>query len=92
MNYPREFVSYMAQKTLDRLVAQRLIEYEQPAYVNEVITQLMWEELTIEDRINEEVREILREQSDEMRRMGASYDEMFKKVKNHLVRERNVVL
>ena len=92
MNYPREFVSYMAKKTLDRLVAQRLIEYEQPAYVNEVITQLMWEELTIEDRINEEVRKILREQSDEMRRMGASYDEMFKKVKNHLVRERNVVL
>ena len=92
MNYPREFVSYMAKKTLDRLVAQRLIEYEQPAYVNEVITQLMWEELTIEERINEEVRKILREQSDEMRRMGASYDEMFKKVKNHLVRERNVVL
>ena len=92
MNYPREFVSYMAKKTLDRLVAQRLIAYEQPAYVNEVITQLMWEELTIEDRINEEVRKILREQSDEMRRMGASYDEMFKKVKNHLVRERNVVL
>ena len=92
MNLPREFVFYMAKKTLDRLVAQHLIEYEQPAYVNEVITQLMWEELTIEDRINEEVRKILREQSDEMRRMGASYDEMFKKVKNHLVRERNVVL
>ncbi len=92
MNLPREFVSYMAKKTLDRLVTQHLIEYEQPEYVIEVVTQLMWEEIAIEDQLNEEVRKILREQSEEMQRMGASYDEMFKKVKNHLVRERNVVL
>ncbi len=92
MNLPREFVSYMAKKTLDRLVNQHLIEYEQPEYVIEVVTQLMWEEIAIEDQLNEEVRKILREQSEEMQRMGASYDEMFRKVKNHLVRERNVVL
>ncbi len=92
MKLPREFVSYMAKKTLDRLVSQHLIEYEQPAYVIEVVTQLLWEEIAIEDQLNEEVRNILREQSEEMQRMGASYDEMFKKVKNHLVRERNVVL
>lgn len=92
MNLPREFVSYMAKKTLDRLADQHLIEYEQPEYVIEVVTQLMWEEIAVEDRINEEVRKILHEQSEEMQRMGASYDEMFKKVKNHLVRERNVVL
>ena len=52
----------------------------------------MWEEIAVEDQLNEEVRKILREQSEEMQRMGASYDEMFKKVKNHLVRERNVGL
>ena len=92
MNLPREFVSYMAKKTLDRLVKQHLIEFEQPEYVVEVVTQLMWEEIAVEDQLNEEGRKILREQSQEMQRMGASYDEMFKKVKNHLVRERNVVL
>ena len=92
MTLPREFVSYVAKKTLDRLTAQKVIEIDQPEYVSEVITQMMWEELTIEDRINEEVRKILRERTEEMQRLGASYDEMFKKVKNHLVRERNVVL
>ncbi len=92
MTLPREFVSYVAKKTLDRLTARKVIEIDQPEYVSEVITQMMWEELNIEDRINEEVRKILRERADEMQRLGASYDEMFKKVKNHLVRERNVVL
>ena len=82
----------MARKTLDQLANQHLIEFEQPEYVIEVVTQLMWEEVAIEDQINKEVQKILREQSEEMQRMGASYDEMFKKVKNHLVRERNVVL
>ncbi len=61
MKLPREFVSYMAKKTLDRLVSQHLIEYEQPAYVIEVVTQLLWEEIAIEDQLNEEVRNILRE-------------------------------
>ena len=92
MTLPREFVSYVAKKTLDRLTARNVIEIDQPEYVSEVITQMMWEELTIEDRINEEVRKILRERTEEMQRLGASYDEMFKKVKNHLVRDRNVVL
>ncbi len=92
MIFPHEFVSYMAKKTLDRLVTDQLIEIDQPEYVTEVVTQLLLEELTMEDRINEEVRKILNERTGDMQRMGAAYDEMFKKVKNHLVRERNIVL
>jgi len=38
-------------------------------------------ELSLEDRINEEVRVILDAYSEEMRRSGAQYAEMFKKVK-----------
>ena len=92
MIFPQEFVSYMAKKTLNRLVEDELIEIDQPEYVTEVVTQLLLEELTEEDRINEEVRKILDERTGDMQRMGAAYDEMFKKVKNHLVRERNIIL
>ncbi len=52
----------------------------------------MAEEVTVEDRINEEVREILSKHSDEMRRMGVSYQEMYKKVKGQLARERKLIL
>jgi hypothetical protein len=50
------------------------------------------DELGLEDRINEEVRFILEQYSEEMRKSGASYQEMFKKVKNQLVQKYKVVL
>jgi len=92
MHLPREYVAYMAKQLLKRLTASGYIQYEQPAYVTEVVTQVMLDELTIEDRIDEEVREILEEHGSEMKAMGASYEEMFKKVKKQLVRDRKVIL
>lgn len=92
MHLPREFVAYMAKQVLLRLRNQKLIEYEQPEYVTEVVTQVMLDEVSVEDRLNDEVRKILEEHDAEMKRMGASYEEMFKKVKKQLVRERKVVL
>jgi len=92
MHLPREYVAYMAKQLLKRLTAAKLIQYEQPEYVTEVVTQVMLDELSVEDRINDEVRKILEEHGTEMKRMGASYEEMFKKVKKQLVRERKVIL
>jgi hypothetical protein len=42
--------------------------------------------------LNEEVREILSQHSDEMRRLGASYQEMYKKIKGELARQRKLIL
>lgn len=92
MHYQREYVAYMAKQVLKRLSEAGLVQYDQPDYVTEVITQVMQEELSVEDRLNEDVRKILEQHDAEMKRMGASYEEMFKKVKRQLVRERKVVL
>jgi hypothetical protein len=92
MQFPREYVSYMTRQVLKRLTAAGLIQYEQPEYVQEVMTQVMLDELSVEDRINEEARKILEQHDEAMRQAGASYEEMFKKVKRQLVRDRKVVL
>ena len=92
MHYQREYVAYMAKQVLKRLSAAGLVQFDQPDYVTEVITQVMLDELGVEDRLNEDVRKILEQHQDEMKRVGASYEEMFKKVKRQLVRERKVVL
>ena len=47
---------------------------------------------SLEDRINDEVRVILEAYSEEMRRTGANYQEMFRKVKSELVRKYKAVL
>jgi hypothetical protein len=88
----RDYVGYMAKELVKRLVESKMIETKAVDALTQRVRQNMAEELTIEDRLNEEVREILSRYSDEMRRTGASYQEMYKKVKGQLARERKLIL
>ena len=88
----RDFVGYMAKEVVKRLAAQKMIEVKNVESLTQKVRQVMADEVTVEDRINEEVREILARYSDEMKRTGASYQEMFKKVKGQLARERKLIL
>jgi hypothetical protein len=88
----RDYVGYMATEVVKKLVEGELIETKAADAVAQRVRQRMMEEITVEDRLNEEVRQILTEQQDEMRRTGVSYQEMYKKVKAHLARDRKLVL
>ncbi len=92
MQFPREYVAYMAKQVLKRLTTAGLIQYDQPEYVTEVMTQVMLDELSVEDRINDEVRQILEQHGNEMKQLGATYEDAFKAIKKQLVRERKVIL
>ncbi len=88
----RDFVAYMAKEIVRRLKAGEMIDMpSEPNLVDRVRT-VMADELGVEERLNEEVRQILNQYSDEMRRSGASYQEMYKKVKGQLARERKLIL
>ena len=88
----RDFVAHMASEVMTRLVEGGQIEVKGQGAVTTRVRQRMLEELTVEDRLNEEVRQILVERQDEMRSTGVSYQEMYKKVKQHLARDRKLVL
>jgi hypothetical protein len=88
----RDYVGYMATEVVKRLVEGNLIETKAAAAVAQRLRQRMMEEITVEDRLNEEVRNILTEHQDEMRRTSVSYQEMYKKVKAQLARDRKLVL
>jgi hypothetical protein len=88
----RDFVGYMAGEVTKRLIANKLVETGAPAALNERIRLKMAEELGVEDRLNEEVRTILSQHADEMRRTGVDYQEMYKKVKGELARQRKLIL
>lgn len=88
----RDYVGYMATEIVKRLVEGGQIETEAVAEVSLRVRQRMNEELTVEDRLNDEVRQILTDHQDEMRRTGVSYQEMYKKVKGQLARDRKLVL
>ena len=88
----REYVNYLARQLVKRLIGGQFVEVKDVDALTERIDKSLHEELSIEDRINEEVRAILEAYSDEMRRSGANYQEMFKKVKGELVRKYKAVL
>ena len=88
----RDYVGHMAGEVVKRLMAGEMIECTNPGALAERIRQKVSEELSIEDRINEEVREILNQHADEMRRTGVSYQDMYKKVKGELARQRKLIL
>ena len=88
----RDFVGYMATEVVKRLLSNKMIETDGPAVLAERLRVKMTEEISLEDRLNEEVREILTKYADDMRRTGASYQEMYKKVKGELARQRKLIL
>jgi ribosomal protein L19E len=88
----RDYVGYMAKEVVKRLVADKMIETKSVEGLTQQVRQVMAEEIGVEDRLNEEVREILSRYSEEMRRTGVSYQEMYKKVKGQLARERKLIL
>jgi hypothetical protein len=88
----RDYVGYMATEVVKRLLSSKMIETGGPAALAERLRVKMTEEISLEDRLNEEVREILNKHADEMRRTGASYQEMYKKVKGELARQRKLIL
>ena len=92
MLFSKEYVGYLAREITNKLIAGEFIETPNKAAVTERIHSALLDELTLEDRINDEVRIILETYSDEMQRSGANYQEMFKKVKNELVRKYKAVL
>jgi hypothetical protein len=88
----RDFVAHMASQVTKRLLSEKMIEAAHAVKLTERIRLKMAEEMGVEDRLNEEVREILSQHAEEMRRTGASYQEMYKKVKGELARQRKLTL
>jgi hypothetical protein len=88
----REYVRLLSTKIVEDLKKQEMIEVPESCDLAEQLFQVMDAEINLEDRINEEVRVLLNQYQDQMRQTGASYQEMFKLIKNKLVRERKLVL
>ena len=88
----KEYVAYLGREVTKRLIASQMIETADVPATTERVHAALLDEMSLEDRINDEVRNILEVYGDEMRKTGANYQEMFKKVKMELVRKYKAVL
>ena len=89
MLLPKEFIGYLSRELVKHLSPQ-VVEITDPDAAAALINNVILDDLEIEDRLNDEVREILGQYSEYMRREGVSYQEMFRRIKNTLITQRKV--
>jgi hypothetical protein len=83
----------MAKRIIDNLIAREMISPKIP--VEKLVSQtdaIMLEELMVEDRLNNEIRELLRKHETDIERNRMDYRKLFELTKQKLVKERNLVL
>jgi hypothetical protein len=90
MLLPRDFVSYLSRQIVRRL-APATIETQYPDRVIALIDSTITDELEAEDRLNDEVRDLLDQYSEYMRKEQIGYQDMFRKIKNTLITQKKIV-
>jgi hypothetical protein len=85
-----EFIDYIARQIVRRLTPHTF-ETSDPQTATDLISEVITEEMSAEDQLNDEVRDILEQYDDYMRREGVSYQDMFRRIKNTLLQQRKIV-
>jgi uncharacterized protein len=92
MRLTADQVEFLGRKIVKTLVREGKLEVDSEARVAEVLSRALTEDLQVEDRLNDEVREVLVQHATEMERSNITYSEMFKMVKRKLAKEKGIIL
>ena len=85
-------IEFIARKIVKTLVAEERLAVDDEARVAHGIARLITDALLVEDKLNEEVREILSQHTSQMERSDITYSDMFKKTKRELAKKKGIVL
>ena len=92
MRLTTDEIEFISRKVVKTLVAAGKLEVDSESRVAAAIAKVITDELMVEDRLNEEVRETLIQHAAEMERSNVTYTEMFKMLKRKMAREKGIIL
>ena len=93
MRLSKERVHHLAQTLGEQLQAEGLVRVAgDKKALGESLEQAITDELQVEDRLNAEVRELLKAYADQIERGQVDYQKMFTMIKTKLARDRGLVL
>ncbi len=93
MKLSREQVTHMAESLASHLLGEGQLELVGARHaLVEMLGQAITGELQVEDRLNDEVRQLMKRYEAEIERDHADYQKMFTMIKNRLVKERGLIL
>jgi hypothetical protein len=92
MRLNKNQIEHLASVILRNLAKEGKIIVEDKGRLLDAVTNLLVEEFQKEDRLDQEVRELLSKHMEKIRRENIEYQAMFKEVKKKLAREKGIVL
>ncbi len=92
MRLHRGQIEDIANRVVRGLAKRGFFDVENADETEALLRQVIAEELCVEDRLDEEVRTLMREHMDRIRRADVEQHEMFKVIKARLAKEREIIL
>lgn len=93
MRLRKEMIEYISKRIVESLVKRKMIETEiETEKIEGKIAQIITDDLLVEDKLNEEVKELLRKHIDDVYKGDIDYSKMFNMIKTKLAKERGLIL
>jgi len=92
MKLNKNQIEHLAYMTVRNLTKEGKVLIEDKNKLVETFIVLLTEEFQKEDKLDQEVREILSKHMEKIRKENIEYQTMFRMIKTKLAKERNIVL
>ena len=93
MRIPKGWIPVLAGEIINELLRKDQIELKSSkAQVLALVEELILEELMVEDRLNQEVREMLKQYDAEIEKGRLDFRRLFDLTKKKIVKDRNIIL
>ncbi len=85
-------INHMAFVIVRELIKKKLITSDKKNELTDKVVKIIEEDIKREEALDEEVKELLLQYSDTMRKENVDYGEMFRMIKNRLAKEKGIIL
>jgi hypothetical protein len=93
MRIPKGWTPVLAKEIIGELLKKEQIELKSSRdQVTALLEELILDELMVEDRLNQEVREMLKQFDADIEKGRLDYRRLFDLTKKKLVKERNIII
>ncbi len=92
MRLTKNEIDFLAFEIVKTLLKEKKITTTERDTLVENIARILTDDFSQEDKLDEEVREILNKYSEEIRKGNIEYQTIFRMIKQRLAKERKIVL
>ncbi len=93
MRIPKGSLPILSKEIVKNLLAKEQIELKaSEEEVTKLVEELMLDELMVEDRLNDEIRDMLKKFDAEIEKGNLDYRRLFDMTKHKIIRERNIII